>query len=203
VDEVINPKIDANFKLRPADEVKSYLAQIGIDYPYVLSVATLEPRKNIDKTIAAFLALKRAAELSGYKLLLAGGAGWKNQKLESLIESEKEHIVKLGYVSDELLAYLYNGAALFVFPSKYEGFGIPVREAIQSGCKVLASNIEELMEVGGTDAFYFDFEEGGSYERNLLLALRTTKQMDTTFEHPSIKKLVNFIQAGRKDICLL
>jgi glycosyltransferase involved in cell wall biosynthesis len=200
VDEVINPKIDAQFKVRPAVEVKSYLKSVSIDYPFVLSVATLEPRKNIDKTIAAFLALKRAGELPGYKLVLAGGAGWKNEKLEALIESEKEHIVKLGYVSDELLAYLYNGAALFVFPSKYEGFGIPVREAIQSGCKVLASNIEELMEVGGTNAFYFDLQEAGSYEHALLMALKSPGEVYATFEHPSIKNLANFIQSGRKDV---
>ena len=145
-DVVFYPVIDNWLIGMDKKVVKKELEKLNITYPYILSVATQEPRKNLDKTINAFIHLKKKGELKDYKLLLIGSKGWKSDKIESLISSFSSDIISLGYVSDSLLPFLYNGAKLFVFPSKYEGFGMPPREAMLCGAKVLATDIPELRE---------------------------------------------------------
>lgn len=115
---------------------------------YVLTVATLEPRKNIDKLLAAYqnlpLSLKRA-----YPLVLIGSSGWAkddlNKALSMAITEGWLHV--LGYVDERELPSLVAGAAMFIFPSKYEGFGLPVIEAMACGIPVITTDIPVLREV--------------------------------------------------------
>jgi glycosyltransferase involved in cell wall biosynthesis len=116
--------------------------------PYVLSVATLEPRKNLQVAI-------EAQRLLGDRLALAvvGAEGWGARP-----ELDRDGIIRLGYVSGEELARLYRGASAFVYPSRFEGFGIPIVEAMASGVPVVASSHPSLDEACGDAALRADPE---------------------------------------------
>jgi glycosyltransferase involved in cell wall biosynthesis len=117
--------------------------------PYVLTVATLEPRKNLATLLDAH------AQLGDETLLAVVGAeGWGDQP-----ELERPGVRKLGFVSDAELARLYRGAAVAVFPSRFEGFGIPVIEAMASGCAVVTSAHPSLDEASGEAAVRADPED--------------------------------------------
>jgi glycosyltransferase involved in cell wall biosynthesis len=115
--------------------------------PYVLTVATLEPRKNLGAALAAHrqLADREVA------LAVVGGAGWGEQP-----ELDASGVLRLGYVDDAELARLYRGASAFLMPSRFEGFGIPVVEALASGTPVVASAHPSLDEASGEVAFRAD-----------------------------------------------
>ena len=149
-DVVIYPSVDENIFNSLKKEKKRF------NFKYILSVATLEPRKNIDILIDAFIALKKEGKLKDIKLVLVGKTGWKNKKILKKLEQYKKDIIYTGYVSDLELAELYKHAELFVFPSKYEGFGIPVLEARSCGCCVVTTDIQELSEACGGDCIYIN-----------------------------------------------
>ena len=113
---------------------------------YILSVATLNKRKNIPELIKAFESI--TDKYPDIKLVLVGGMG--NEKRELL--TKHPNVLFTGYISDEDLPYLYKNALLYVFPSLYEGFGIPLIEAQYSNCPVLCSNIPVFKEVAGNGA---------------------------------------------------
>lgn len=121
------------------------LQRYGLEHGgYVLCVATLEPRKNIERLIAAFSSLPPALR-QHYPLVLAGAQGWGSETLHALIQ--QSGIRYLSYLPEHALPALYAGARLFAFPSIYEGFGLPVLEAMASGVPVLTSNCSTLPEV--------------------------------------------------------
>lgn len=139
----------------PDDEIGRVKDKYGIEGGYFLAVGTLEPRKNLKNLLLAVASMRR--ELT-QPLVVVGGQGW-------LFDETQELIGKLGlagrviftnYVPAAELPALYQGATAFVFPSLYEGFGIPVLEAMSSGTPVISSNTSSLPEVGGTAAIYFD-----------------------------------------------
>jgi glycosyltransferase involved in cell wall biosynthesis len=120
--------------------------------PYILSLSTLEPRKNIDHTIRCFIKLVEQENIHDLYLVLVGTKGWDFDKIfEELANSPKlkDRIIITGYVADEDLAPLYSGAMAFVYPSFYEGFGLPPLEAMQCGVPVITSNTSSLPEVVG------------------------------------------------------
>lgn len=125
----------------------------GIEGKYILFVGTLQPRKNITKLIEAFSKLK-----TDLKLVIIGKKGWLFEEiLEAPEKFGVENRVKfLNFVPDEDLADFYSNAICFVLPSLYEGFGLPVVEAMKYGCPVITSNISSLPEAGGDAALYFD-----------------------------------------------
>lgn len=128
----------------------------GVEKKYILFVGTLQPRKNISKLIEAFSNLKN----KDLDLVIVGKKGWLYEEiLEAPDKFGVEKSVKfLDYVSDEDLPSLYKNAICLVFPSLYEGFGLPVLEAMKHGCPVLASNVSSLPEAGGEAAIYFNPE---------------------------------------------
>ena len=118
--------------------------------PYLLSLSTLEPRKNIEMVIRSFVQLVRQENLPDLSLVLAGGRGWQYENIFKAIENSgniKNRIVLTGYVADKDLASLYSNAMAFVYPSFYEGFGLPPLEAMQCGLPVITSNTSSLPEV--------------------------------------------------------
>lgn len=133
------------------------LVKYKIDQPYFLFVGTLEPRKNLLTLLAAFEKFKRSSQLP-HQLVLVGKEGWKLDAFhEKLSASDFKEDVKLtSYVEREELPVLYSMAEAFVYPSFYEGFGLPVLEAMACGTAVLTSNVSSLPEVAGEAALYFD-----------------------------------------------
>lgn len=120
--------------------------------PYVLSVGTLQPRKNYIRLMRAFAELRP----DGHKLIIAGGEGWLCEPILAEAEKHGDRIRMLGFVEESDLPALYRGAALFAFPSLYEGFGLPVLEAMACGVPVVCSNVSSLPEVAGEAALLTD-----------------------------------------------
>jgi glycosyltransferase involved in cell wall biosynthesis len=119
---------------------------------YVLSVCTLEPRKNLAHLIRCFAQLIQQERLSDLHLVLVGNLGWKYESIFAELTSTKalrDRIIIAGYVKDEDMAALYSGSLFFVYPSLYEGFGLPPLEAMQCGVPVITSNTSSLPEVVG------------------------------------------------------
>lgn len=123
---------------------------------YILSLATFEPRKNIDHLIRSFARLvEERAIPDDFNLVLVGTKGWKTEQIMAEIgraDHLQSRIILTGFVSDEDLAPLYSGALAFVYPSLYEGFGLPPLEAMQCGLPVITSNQSSLPEVVGDAA---------------------------------------------------
>ncbi len=123
---------------------------------FVLFVGNFNPRKNLKRLITAFDLMKQRSGLP-ISLVIAGGQGWKFDPLNALKGvSFAQNVHFVGYVPDEEIATLYSAAELFVFPSLYEGFGIPVIEAQKCGTPVITSNTSALSEIGGDAAIYVD-----------------------------------------------
>lgn len=150
---VIYPAVDkAIFYRRPASQVAATRNKFGLNKPYILFIGTLEPRKNIEGLLKAY-ALLPAPLKNKYLLAIAGGKGWQDEKLNrSLSHFPKSSLKLIDKPTDEDLASLYSGAATFVFPSHYEGFGMPPLEAMACGAPVIASNNSSLPEVTGSAA---------------------------------------------------
>lgn len=122
------------------------------DAPYIVSVSTLEPRKNIDHVIRCFAQLIQQENIQDLYLVLVGNKGWKYDNIFDEISNYnflENRVILTGYVANEDLAALYSGALAFVYPSFYEGFGLPPLEAMQCGVPVITSNTSSLPEVVG------------------------------------------------------
>jgi GT2 family glycosyltransferase/glycosyltransferase involved in cell wall biosynthesis len=137
---------------------------------YILAIGTLEPRKNLESLVNAYLALPEALKKK-YSLVLGGSIGWKNDALLSLIESS-EYIKHIGYVEDKELPGLYSSASLFVFPSIYEGFGIPILEAMISKVPVLANDIAQFYSIGLDNISYVNTQDIQALSRKLAEILK-------------------------------
>lgn len=125
-------------------------APVAEPRPYVLFTGSVEPRKNLDRLLDAWLALPRDYRRS-FELRIAGPVGWRAEATEARLR-DAEGVRRLGYVPEQDLPALFRGASLFVYPSLYEGFGLPVAQALASGVPVLTSNVSSLPEVTGSAA---------------------------------------------------
>lgn len=123
---------------------------------YILFLSTLQPRKNLELLIDAFRELKHEHPELPHKLVVVGRAGWKFRNILEKIEQNKDIVMYLGHVKDEERWPIYSHAELFVCPSLYEGFGMPVLEAFECGTPAVVANNSSLPEVGGDAALYFD-----------------------------------------------
>jgi glycosyltransferase involved in cell wall biosynthesis len=158
-DKVYVTYLDSKFHINYYDVIadESVLDKIGHDAKYILYVTSLLPHKNIERLLFAF---KKISSLIGYHLVLAGLTGPTLARIKKIIEQLdlKHNVVLLGYVSDSKLRALYNNASLFVFPSLFEGFGLPLVEAMNSGCPIAASDRTANAEVVGEAGVLFDPE---------------------------------------------
>ncbi|MEH2373943.1 glycosyltransferase family 4 protein [Nostoc sp.] len=132
-------------------------ANYDFSKPYLLFVSTIEPRKNINAIIYAFNLLKKKYKIE-HQLILIGKKGWNYDPIFADIDSSpwKSQIHHLDYLSDELVALFYSKADVFVYPSHYEGFGLPVLEAMTLGAPVVSSNTSSIPEVSGDAAILID-----------------------------------------------
>lgn len=135
---------------------KEYLAKLGITGPYLLFVSQWRPHKGLGVLVEAFNEIKKARP--DLQLVISGKASDQFPEISAAVEASpfRKDIVTPGFVDDELLDALYVGAELFVFPSWYEGFGLPPLEAMARGAAVASSNTSVMPEVLGEAAVYFD-----------------------------------------------
>ena len=143
-----------DFRPRNLEESRSVLTKHSLSYQgYSLYVGTIEPRKNLDVLLDAYTLLPLAVRRQ-WPLILTGYQGWGNEQLLARIEAAKVEgwARYLGFVEADELPHIYAGARVFVFPSLYEGFGLPVLEAMASGLPVVCSNASTLPEVAGDAA---------------------------------------------------
>lgn len=122
---------------------------------FFLAVGTIEPRKNLENTVRGFLEFKRRNPERNEELVLVGRSGWGNVPWRK-IAAERSDVRWTGYLDDARLQELYRTARALVYPSLYEGFGLPVLEAMTFGCPVVTSPLSSLPEVGGDAALYVD-----------------------------------------------
>jgi glycosyltransferase involved in cell wall biosynthesis len=164
---VIRQEIIERFSADPAKVLMIPLAhgltpslehrQVNLDSPFLFYVGTLEERKNLLPLVEAYTRLRSAGAIR-HRLVLAGQPGFGFETLQAAINDSpyKADIDLPGYVSREEVLRLYRSASLFVYPSLYEGFGIPILEAMASGTPVVCSDIDVLREVGADAAGFFD-----------------------------------------------
>lgn len=135
-------------------------AELRLPERFFLYVGTLEPRKNIAGLLEAFAGLPREVR-QRHHLVLAGGFGWKMESLQRQIAAHglEDETRLLGYLGDDALAGLYSAATAFVWPTCYEGFGLPPLEAMACGCPVIVSNVTSLPEVVGDAGVLLDPHE--------------------------------------------
>ena len=122
---------------------------------YLLAVGSIEPRKNLKNLLIAYSMLDENFR-DKYHLILVGASGWSNDEIYNDMKNLSQWVHYSGYVSDEKLAELYSNASLFIYPSVYEGFGIPPLEAMACGCPVIISNASTLPEVCSDAAYFID-----------------------------------------------
>lgn len=127
----------------------------GAARPYILCVGSLEPRKNLLRLLEAYSALK-PSDREQCHLVIAGGGGWRQEQIRNAASRLGSCVSCVGYVDRRALASLYRHAALFVYPSLYEGFGLPPLEAMACGAPVLLSDIPVFREIFGTSALFCD-----------------------------------------------
>ena len=151
-DEIIYPAIQNHFSasLSVTDDK---LAKSQIENPYILTVGTFEPRKNLLLLINSIAFLKDCGHLSNIDLVVVGGKGWRNKEIYTALE-KYPWIKCLGFQSDAILSSLYTNCEFFAFPSIYEGFGMPVLEARYFRKKIITTDADELREAGGGQAYY-------------------------------------------------
>ncbi len=145
--------------MRPVEDAAKVAAaksRCGIAGDYLLYVGTLQPRKNLPRLVQAFAPV--AAQQPALQLVLAGKKGWMYGEIFAQVRrlGLESRVVFTGYVAADDLPVLYSGALAFVFPSLYEGFGMPVLEAMACGAPVVASNTSSLPEVAGDAALLVD-----------------------------------------------
>ena len=153
---VVYEAADARFRPQPPAMVEAVRARYGLPARYLLFVGTIEPRKNLTRLLSAFEALQAAGLTDA--LVIVGRRGWLYGDFFARLEKSpaRKAVLFPGYVPDEDLPAIYAGAQALVFPSLYEGFGLPVLEAMACGTPVVTSNRSSIPEVGGAAARYFD-----------------------------------------------
>jgi glycosyltransferase involved in cell wall biosynthesis len=177
---VVYNAIDAHFSVTPAaDAVSRVRERYQLDHRFVLYVGNIKPHKNLVRLIEAFNEL-RTGDLEDVKLLIIGDEISKLPALRHAVHRHKlhKHVRFLGYVPDDQLAVLYRLAAVFVFPSLYEGFGLPPLEAMASGTPVVVSNVSSLPEVVGDAAVLVDPHDIDSIVDGLRCVLTNPSRAD-------------------------
>ena len=155
--DLVSPGVADTFITIDAVQRQACRDAYALPERYILSVATLEPRKNLSGLLKAYAQLPEAMRQT-YPLVLAGAPGWHGEELNALIIHLREagELLYLGYVDQAYIPSLYANASLMVYPSFYEGYGMPIAEAMATGCPVITSNCSSMPEVAGNAAILID-----------------------------------------------
>lgn len=179
---------DPIFSPRKKSEVAEVLRRRGWPEEYILFVGTLEPRKNLSSLIRALTIAE-----TKIPLILAGWQGWGDKEWMRLINDQKlqRRVFFTGHVDEETLACLYTGASAFVFPSLYEGFGLPILESMACGCPVVCSNAASLPEVAGKAALQVNPTDAEGLAHALDIVL-TDSKLRQSMIHQGIERAARF-----------
>ena len=174
------PQTEENIK-----GLKEFKEKTNLPDKFFLDVGTIEPRKNYETLILSFAMIHQ--KYPDYHLIIVGKKGWQYEQLEALIRENylQKFVHFLGYITNKNLNKLYNLAEAFVFPSYYEGFGIPPLEAIQCGCPIISSFASSMPEVIGEAGIYCDPTQPGEF----------AKAMETVITDKVMRE--NLINKGR------
>lgn len=162
----------------------------GIKSRYILFVGTVEPRKNLDNLIKAFYKISNSVV---HQLVIVGKKGWRYDNIHRLVRelNIEDRVIFTDYISNLEILYLYNNADVFVYPSIYEGFGIPPLEAMACGCPVVVSNVTSLPEVVGDAAMLvnpFDVDDIA----NKIYKVVSDRNLNNLLREKSIKQASKF-----------
>jgi glycosyltransferase involved in cell wall biosynthesis len=148
---------DPRFHALSGRKSEQFSSGLKIDRPFILAVGNLQPRKNILRLIQATAKLKLEG-CADFQLVIAGKAKWRESDLYTEVKNLKleNDVLFLGHVTDDTLIHLYSQAVAFAYPSLYEGFGLPVLEAMACGAPVITSNCTSIPEVAGNAALLID-----------------------------------------------
>jgi glycosyltransferase involved in cell wall biosynthesis len=161
--EVVYPGVESRFRpVGEADMLAAARARYNLPERFILGLGTLQPRKNFEGLVRAFAELLHAGghrpEIADLYLVIAGGQGWMSEGIYDAVTRAgvEERVRFAGFVRDEDLPALYSLAAAFAFPSRYEGFGLPVLESMACGTPVVCADNSSLPEVVGEAALMVD-----------------------------------------------
>lgn len=157
----------SEFKPLPPDNIASVRQKYGLNQNFILTVGTIEPRKNLARILDSFVSLK--SDGFAYQLVHVGPNGWLQENLVTKIKQLgiQKSVRFLGFLPIQDLVAVYNAATLFVYPSLYEGFGLPVLEAMACGCPVVTSNTSSMPEVAGDAAILVDPSQVGAITKGI------------------------------------
>jgi glycosyltransferase involved in cell wall biosynthesis len=172
---VVHEAAASHFSPQSPDRIEAVRAKYGLPERYILTVGTIEPRKNLDRLVAALADLRR--DDPGLRLVVVGALGWLYDGFLQAIEEhgQSDAVLRPGYIPDEDLPAVYAGATVTAVPSLYEGFGLPILEAMACGSPVVCSDRGSLPEIGGDAARTFDPEDVGAMVSALRRVLRDGK----------------------------
>lgn len=194
---VVYPGVGPAYRPLPPDEVAQFRQAHNLPERFVLHVGTLQPRKNIPLLLEAFAQLL----VPDVELVLVGGKGWLFADVFAKVTDLglQERVRFTGYVPDEALPWWYNAASLLVFPSLYEGFGLPVVEAMACGTPVVAANSSSIPEAAGAAALLFEPDDAvGLCEQMALLLANTAVSNQLRHQGPIQARKFSWEKAGRE-----
>ena len=179
--EVIYNAVDPDFRvISESDELRAKVrSKFGIgDHKFIVCVSNLQPRKNIPRLIRAFS--KYAEHFEGEnKLVLVGKKAWMYDEIEQCVSDSKDKVILTDYVEKDELVALFNESSGCIYPSIFEGFGIPPLEALSCGTAVAASDIPVMREVLGDSALFFDPMDEDDIARSIKILLETSPAVDS------------------------
>ncbi len=173
-------------------------------HPFIFCLGAEDPRKNTLRLVNAYLKLLKTNVISE-NLVISGYANWDHSEAYFAVkEAGAEHRVKfLGFITINELSQLYRKATVFVYPSLYEGFGIPILEAFSSGCPVIASNVTSIPEVGGDAALYFDPWNESEITTTLLRVINDSSLRRMLVERGFIRAMIfTWEESARKTLAV-
>jgi glycosyltransferase involved in cell wall biosynthesis len=165
----------------------------GLPDRYLLFVGTLEPRKEVMTLLRAYAQVCAARPALDAKLVIAGGHGWGSNDVRALCESLQltDRVIFTGFVEEDDLPDLYRGALLFIYPSSYEGFGLPILEAMACGVPVITSNVASMPEVAGQAAILVEPRQPDALA-TAMAAVLNDPQLRDTMRHMGLERVGQF-----------
>jgi len=176
-------------RLEIQNSLKKY--NIPTDKPYFLSLCSLNPRKNLEFTTNCFIKFLKQNPKADVNFVIAGAKGWQTDKLFNIIKEHSKNIIQTNFIKDKDINNIYNGALAFIYPSLYEGFGMPIVEAMQCGIPVISSNASCLPEVARDAGILIDPKKEKDFI-NAFKKLYTNKKLREELKQKSIKRAKDF-----------